>query len=82
MSDILRVRLEPGVKDRVSWKLNNTGQYTTQSMYRSITHGGILSKVDEGIWKSKLPMKIKVFLWQMHHGKLQAAAVLKRRGWK
>lgn len=27
-------------------------------------------------------MKIKVFLWQIYHRKLQAAAVLKRRGWK
>ena len=34
------------------------------------------------IWKSKIPLKVKVFLWQMYHDKLQAAVTLKRRGWQ
>lgn len=53
-----------------------------KSLYRFITHGGVISRVDLCIWKCKLPQKIKVFLWQMYHGKLQAVAVLIKRGWK
>jgi hypothetical protein len=34
------------------------------------------------IWQSKFPLKIKIFLWQIFHDKLQTAATLKRRGWK
>jgi hypothetical protein len=36
----------------------------------------------ENIWKTKLPLKIKIFLWQLHHDKLQVATSLKNRGWK
>jgi len=34
------------------------------------------------LWKTKLPLKIKVFLWQLSHNKLQSAVALKKRGWK
>lgn len=43
---------------------------------------GVISRVDESIWKSRLPLKIKIFMWQLRHNKLSAAVVLKRRGWK
>lgn len=36
-------------------------------LYSFITHGVVESKVDDLIWKGKLPMKIKVFLWQLYH---------------
>jgi hypothetical protein len=36
----------------------------------------------DNFWKTKLPLKIKVFLWQLSNNKLQAVAILKTRGWK
>ena len=39
-------------------------------------------KNSDSLWKTKLPLKIKVFLWQLSHNKLQKAVALKRRGWK
>jgi hypothetical protein len=33
----------------------------------------------ESIWKTKLPLKIKIFVWQLTSNKLQAAAVLKKK---
>lgn len=63
--------------------LEKTGIFTTKSLYRFITHGGgVISKIDNSIWRCKLPLKIRVFLWQIYHGRLQASAVLKKRGWK
>lgn len=69
-------------QDEVTWGLERSGVFTTKSLYGFITLGGVESHLDKHLWKSKLPMKIKVFVWQIYHGKLQAAAVLKARGWK
>lgn len=83
MTDLQEVKLEvSGEGDEIMWGLNKTGVFTTRSLYKFMTHGGVISKAAELIWKCKLPLKIKIFLWQIYHGKLQASAVLKRRGWK
>ena len=36
----------------------------------------------EDVWKSKLPLKIKIFMWQLKYNKLQVATSLKKRGWE
>lgn len=36
----------------------------------------------EVLWKTKLPLKIKIFLWQLIHDRLQTANCLKKKGWK
>lgn len=83
MLDLQSIRVDDSEgEDEVIWALTKDKRFTTRSLYIFITHGGVISTVDECIWKCRLPMKIKVFLWQLRHNKLQAAAVLKRRGWK
>lgn len=82
MRDLQPVPVEDGEADEVSWGLERAGHYTTQSLCRFITHGGMTSTVDKIIWECQIPSKIQVFLWQLHHGKLQVATVLKKRGWK
>ena len=42
---------------------------------------GVNDKINDLIWKSKIPLKVKVFLWQVFHKKLQTALALSRRGW-
>ena len=41
--------------------------------YRAISEGNCTNKSLNNIWKSKVPMKIKVFLWQLFNNKLQEA---------
>ena len=56
---------------------------TTKSMYRWFLHRGVVNKRLQGVWKSKLPMKLKVFLWQIFHNKLQTGVKLKKkRKWR
>jgi hypothetical protein len=43
---------------------------------------GVISKRMKEVWGAKLPLKVKIFLWQMMHDKQQIAEQLKRRGWK
>lgn len=68
--------------DIVTWGLETSGMFTARSLYRFLTNGGVVSKMSDRIWECKVPLKIKIFLWQISHGKLPAAATLKARGWK
>ena len=68
--------------DKVRWALEKSGEFTTKSMYRWLLHRGVVNKRLRGVWKSKLPMKLKVFLWQIFHDKLQTGAELKKRKWR
>lgn len=40
------------------------------------------SRVAGIIWKCKIPLKIKFFLWQVFHNRLQVSGNLVKRGWK
>lgn len=35
----------------------------------------------QGVWKAKLPLKIKIFLWQVCNNKVQSAEQLRKRNW-
>lgn len=56
--------------DRVVWALEKTKHFTTKSLCRFLADRGVSSKVAGLIWKSRIPLKIKFFLWQVFNGKL------------
>lgn len=82
LHDLLqRVQVDGQVEDQVYWALEKSRVYSTKSLYNCLTHGGVNDKINDLIWKSKIPLKVKVFLWQVFHKKLQTALALSRRGW-
>jgi hypothetical protein len=76
-----RVKLN-GMKDRAIWVLEKSGVYSVKSMYRSLTHRGVINKRMRELWKSKLPMRIKTFMWLVCQGRIQSGKMLKRMNWK
>ena len=60
---IADVRLSDSA-DTVSWRLSGSGKFTVNSIYRELTHGQV-PLAAKGLWKAKIPLKIKVFLWQL-----------------
>ena len=66
----------------VIWALESNKRFSTKSLYRFLTDCGVASKMASYIWKAKLPVKIKVFLWQIFNNKLQVAQSLIKRGGK
>jgi len=68
------------LRHKVRWVLKKSGQFSTRS--RWFTHRGVIHKRLRTIWGSKLPRKLKVFLWLVTHDKLQPGAELKGRKWK
>ncbi|RLN34680.1 putative retroelement [Panicum miliaceum] len=75
------VAMDSSQSDEVMWMLDKSRSFATKSMYRFLTFGGVTSKEAGGIWKARVPLKIKVFIWQMFH-KLPTATELVKRGWK
>jgi len=69
-------------KDLVIWKLERLGHFTTRSLYRWMSFKGMKNKRAEKIWRSKLPMKLKVFLWLTIQDRLPTKTKMKERKWK
>jgi hypothetical protein len=66
----LGVSIQEG-RDKTRWCLEKSGQYTTRSMYRFLVHQGVINTHMRRLWKARMPMKLKVFMWQVFQGKLQ-----------
>jgi hypothetical protein len=73
------VTLDSTGRDEVSWAFEKSKNFTTKSLYRFITHRGVRLDNSKNIWKTKLPLKIKVFLWKVANNRLQTATELTKR---
>lgn len=50
LAELQQITLDDtGGSDRVSWGLEKSASFTTRSLYRFITHGGVVAKVDTDI---------------------------------
>lgn len=70
-----------GGADVPKWRFNALGIYTVKSLYKFLNHGGILPTVIPDLWKIKIPLKIRVFLWLVCNNKVLTRVNLVRRGW-
>jgi hypothetical protein len=61
-----------------------SGQFTARSLYRFLSHGGggVIRRRMKEIWRAKLPLKIRIFLWQMANDRLPTVEQLKKRNWE
>lgn len=66
--------------DVVTWPLAASGQFSVKSLYAKLTKGPTLA-ISRGIWQVRIPLKIKVFLWQIFRNKLPTSVnIAKRHG--
>jgi hypothetical protein len=61
------------VEDSVQRALENDGMFSTKSLYRHLSFGGVRSRWIEEVWGLKIPLKIKIFMWQIYNDRLQTA---------
>jgi hypothetical protein len=81
--DMLKdMSLGDSAQDELEWALDKSKNFTTKSLYRFLNHRGVIIANSKNMWKTKLPLKVKIFVWQLSNNKLQAAVSLKKRGWK
>ena len=66
--------------DLVEWNLTASRKFSVKSLYRKLTERSALD-IARGIWKAGLPLKIKIFMWQMLRNRLPTSDnVAKRNG--
>jgi hypothetical protein len=68
-------------RDSVRWVLEKSGTFSTSSLYNELTFTGFSNRWLMNVWKTKVPLKIRIFLWQVINDKIQSAEQLKKRNW-
>jgi hypothetical protein len=67
--------------DKISWRLEPFGKFSTKSksMYQALCNGPTFP-VTKLIWSPNIPLKIKIFTWQMFRGRLPSSDQIHARG--
>uniref|UniRef100_A0A8I6Y606 Reverse transcriptase zinc-binding domain-containing protein n=1 Tax=Hordeum vulgare subsp. vulgare TaxID=112509 RepID=A0A8I6Y606_HORVV len=67
-------------RDSVSWSLSPSGEFSVSSAYLALCRMPVLPWLSP-LWKAPLPLKIKIFVWQLLRDRLPSRTeVLKRHG--
>lgn len=69
-------------EDTFTWILEKSGQYSTKSMYRRLSFRGMVNRRMVKLWRNKIPMKIRVFMWLVMQGRLQTGSNLQKKMWR
>jgi hypothetical protein len=66
--------------DRLCWKLNDLGVFSVKSLYLDLMNGHtpFLRKY---LWKLKIPLKIKIFMWFLDNKVLLTKDNLAKPNW-
>jgi len=78
VASLLEFNLQDG-RDQLIWSLHSSGQYSVRSLYVVLVNNGV--QVSQEIWKSKLPARIKVFLWYLKRCVVLTKDNLAKRNW-
>ena len=66
------------LQDSIKWSLTRQGSFTVQSMYKHLINQ-IAMPLNKLLWKLKLPLKIKVFIWFLIKGVILTKDNLKKK---
>jgi hypothetical protein len=59
--------------DRISWGLTTSKRFSTSSLYKFLTSWGVNNSTAKRIWKCRVHLKIRVFLWQVFQNRILIA---------
>jgi hypothetical protein len=68
-------------QDSIKWSLSKQGSFNVQSMYKNLVNQIHLSSNKE-LWKLKLPLKIKIFMWFLLKGVILTKDNLLKIHWR
>jgi exonuclease III len=67
-------------QDTVSWLLEENGIYSVKSMYARLSRGATIAHFKD-VWAAKIPLKIRIFSWQLVLDRLPSSSnILSRHG--
>lgn len=76
---IMHIQLNDN-KDTFKWNLKANRIFTVHSMYLAVINNGVVER-NTMIWKLKMPLKIKIFMWYMYKGVTLTKDNLAKRNW-
>lgn len=77
---ISTIALQPTRKDNLKWRLTDNGQYTVQSVYRTLKEGPCINTDVRHIWKIRAPPRMLIFGWLAWQNSILTHDNLKKRG--
>jgi hypothetical protein len=66
--------------DTFKWSLNHNGQFSVNSIYQAFLGAKVVPN-NSHLWKIKVPLKIKVFLWLLYREVILTKDNLVKRNW-
>lgn len=66
--------------DRPKWKWTKSGIYFVKSLYENLAWGG-KDRSFRHLWKAKIPLKIRVWLWLIWHNAIATKDNMTKRNW-
>lgn len=76
---IMHIQLNDN-KDTFKWNLKANRIFAVHSMYLAVINNGVVER-NTMIWKLKMPLKIKIFMWYMYKGVTLTKDNLAKRNW-
>jgi hypothetical protein len=67
--------------DECRWNLLRSGQFSVKSHYLALIHVDV-PNLNKRLWKLKVPLKIKIFLWYMQRGVVLTKDNWAKRNWQ
>jgi hypothetical protein len=74
---LVAVNLTEG-QDQISWHLEQSGSYSVKSMYSLLSRGTSIAHFKD-MWEAPVPLKIKIFSWQLALDKLPSGLQIHAR---
>lgn len=68
-------------QDSIKWNLNNKRSFSVQSVYKNLVNQ-LGMPLNKDVWKLKLPIKVKVFIWFFLKGVILTKDNLIKRNWR
>ncbi|KAH1265525.1 Heat shock protein 81-1 [Glycine max] len=82
IEELSHQQIQPNVEDKWSWKINQSGYYSTKSGYDLIWGEHMAAEQNSDfvdLWKLKIPAKAQVFAWRCIRDRLPTKMNLTRR---
>ena len=78
-SMLTSVALSSG-RDTPRWKFTKSGKFSVKSLYEKLSSVGPYRSFKQ-LWKAKIPLKIKIWLWLIWHNAIATKDNMKKRKW-
>jgi hypothetical protein len=77
MRDKLAMVALSSEQDKAKWSLTKSGAFSVKSLYNKLSAVGV-DRSFKQLWKAKIPLKIKIWLWLIWHNAIAAKDNMKK----